>query len=227
MSDQPDPPRPLSPLRKAWGFLRLLARPALARKLGTLVTEGYLAETGWVRSVCTGKVVDAHGGPQPWATLPFIDFIRPRMQRHWRVFEYGAGASTLFFARHVAAVTAVEHDGEFATQLRPGLPAHARVWVHPAGSDAYAEALGECAEPPDIVSVDGQDRVRCIAAALPRLSATAVLVLDDAERPEYAPAKDLLQAAGFRPVEFWGLAPGRVERKCTAIFYRMGNILEL
>ena len=227
MSDAPDTPRPLSPARKAWRFLRLLARPALARKLGTLVTEGYLAETGWVRSVLGDTVVDAHGAPLPWATLPFIDFIAPRLRADWTVFEYGAGASTLFYAARVRAVLAVEHDEAFATQLRPRLPVNARLLVRVPGSDAYADAITECVPPAELVSVDGRERVRCVTAALGRLAAGGVLVLDDSERPEYAPARTTLAAAGFRAVEFWGLAPGRVERKCTSVFYRRENVLGL
>ena len=227
MSDAPDTPRSLSPARKAWRFLRLLARPALARKLGTLVTEGYLAETGWVRSVLGDTVVDAHGAPLPWATLPFIDFIAPRLRADWTVFEYGAGASTLFYAARVRAVLAVEHDETFAVQLQPRLPAHARLLVRALGSAVYPDAIAECAPPPELVSVDGRERVRCVTAALGRLASDGVLVLDDSERPEYAPARAALTAAGFRAVEFWGLAPGRVERKCTSVFYRRENVLGL
>jgi hypothetical protein len=208
MSDAPDTPRLLSPARKAWRFLRLLARPALARKLGTLATAGYLAETGWVRSVLGGTVVDAHGAPLPWATLPFIDFIAPRLRADWTVFEYGAGASTLFYAARVRAVLAVEHDEAFATQLRPRLPANARLLVRALGAAAYPEAIAECAPPPALVSVDGRERERCVTAALGRLAPDGVLVLDDSERPEYAPALAMLAAAGFRAVEFLGTRTG-------------------
>ena len=79
MCDEPERTPGLSPGRKAWLFLRLLSRPALARKLGTLVTEGYLARTGWVRSVITGEIVDEAGRPVPWMTRPFVDFITPRL----------------------------------------------------------------------------------------------------------------------------------------------------
>jgi len=227
MSNPPDRPRPLSPVQKAGRLLRLLARPALARKLGTLVTEGYLAETGWVRSVCSGTVVDARGEALPWATFAFIDFITPRLQAHWTVFEYGAGASTVFFGRRVATVTAVEHDESFAARLRPGLGPNVHLLLRAAESAGYAGAVGECRVRPDIVCVDGVDRLRCIDAALPAMAVGAVLVLDDAERSEYAPGISRLRAAGFRVVEFWGLSPGWVARKCTSVFYRDANILGL
>jgi hypothetical protein len=95
MSDEPEL-QSLPALVKAWRFARLLLRPVLARRLGTLVTEGYLVEMGWVRSVISHELVDADGEAVPWMTQPFVDFLRPRIRSHWRVFEYGAGASTLF-----------------------------------------------------------------------------------------------------------------------------------
>lgn len=227
MSAVPEPHRPLPPVRKAWRFLRVLAQPGLARKLGTLVTEGYLERSGWVRSVREGGVVAADGSALPWTTLSYIDFITPRLKPEWTVFEYGAGASTRFYAARVAMVLAVEHDEAFAKTLTPQLPQNARLLVRPEGAESYINAAAECQSRPDLVSVDGRDRVRCVQAALTALAPSGVLVLDDAERPEYGPAWTALKAAGFRAVEFWGLAPGGVERKCTAVFYRDGNGLGL
>jgi len=226
MSAQPDP-IPLSPARKAWLFLRCLTRPALARKLGTLVTEGYLGRTGWVRSIHDNKIVNQSGDPVPWVTYPFIEFLEPRLARAWRVFEFGAGASTRFFATRVAQVTAVEHDEVFASRLRTQLPGNVTLLVKPEGSLDYAEALSACPHQPELVIVDGVDRVECVQACLPLLSPTAVLVLDDAERLEYGAAIKLLKSGGFRVVEFWGLAPGVVKGKCTAVFYRPENVLGL
>lgn len=221
----PQPPRGsgASPLRKALGFARLLSRPRVSRKLGTLVTEGYLARSGWVRSVSRDGL-DLEQ-PLPWATYPFIEFIGLRLRRELRVFEYGAGSSTLYYAQRVRSVVAVEHDAAFAQVLSPHLPANARLIVEPAYSDAYVHAIDGAGEPFDLVAVDGRDRVRCAEAAMPRLSGDGVLVLDDAERPEYQPAISRLTDAGFRRLDFWGLAPGVVDGKSTTVFYRPGNVL--
>lgn len=227
MPNAAEAPRPLSPAAKAGRFIRLLLHPALARRIGTLVTEGYLARTGWVRSVGDAAVVDAAGEPLPWLTYPCVDFLASRLKPKWRIFEYGAGASTLYFARRVQSVTAVEHDETFAAGIRGRLPANARLLVRPSGSAVYAGALAECHEPPDLVLVDGVDRAQCIEEALRRLAPGAVLVLDDAERGEYARSVALLKDAGFRAVEFWGLAPGIAAGKCTTIFYRSANVLGL
>lgn len=215
----------LSPIRKASTFLGLLARPRFVRKLGTLVTEGYLAKSGWVRSVLEERIVDAVGRPLPWMTQPFIDFIEPRLHKGLYVFEYGSGASTLYFARRVGCVLAVDHDAAFAATLSSQLSSNAQVVVCDEGSNDYINAIVRLEHRPHLVSVDGRDRVRCMAAAMCQLAQDGVLVLDDAERFEYVSGLESMKAAGFRSLEFWGLASGRVERKCTMIFYRSGNIL--
>lgn len=227
MSNTAEIPRPLSPAVKAGRFLRLLLRPVLARRIGTLVTEGYLVRTGWVNSVLSGKIVGQDGEPLPWMTYPFIDFIGPRLNPRVQLFEYGAGASTLFFSRRVGQVLSVEHDRAFAADLTPRLPANARLLVRPADEDGYVRAVDEWAIRPQVVIVDGLRRIECAAFSRSRLAADGVLVLDDAQLPEYEPVHADMRAAGFRRLDFWGLAPGRVEHRCTTVFYRSENVLGL
>lgn len=217
------PPRTKSPLW--WRFACALTSPSFARTLARLTLDGYLSESGWVRSVHERAVVTAAGDPLPWMTYPFIEFLAPRLQAGWTVFEYGAGASTLFFARRVASVVAVEHDAAFAAGLAGRMPANAVVHVAPQGSAAYIQALKNTGLRPHIVSVDGRDRVLCVAAAHECLAVDGVLILDDTERTEYEPAGALLKAAGFRRLDFWGFSPGQAERRCTSLFYRSENVL--
>ncbi len=216
-----------SPLAKGWAFVRLLARIRFARKLGTLATHGYLAETGWVRSVLREAATIDAAAPLPWATYPYIAFIAERLRPELRVFEYGAGCSTLYYAPRVRDLVAVEHDAAFIRALTPHLPANAQVRHEPLHADSYVQAIAQAGAPFDLVVVDGRDRVRCAAAAVPHLSPAGVIVLDDAERDDYAPADRALRAAGFRRLDFWGLAPGVVGTKSTAVFYRPANCLGL
>ncbi|ACB75051.1 class I SAM-dependent methyltransferase [Opitutus terrae] len=222
------PASQLSPTVKAWRLARLLLlQPKLARNLATLVTDGYLTETGWVRSLLAGEVVDANGDPQPWATLPYVEFIRPRLHSGWTVMEYGSGASTLFYAARVRQIWAVEHEPSFAAVLRPRLPSNAQLLTATAGTSNYADAISGCSAAPELVSVDGADRVACIRRTIECLAPQGVVVLDDAERTEYAEAHRMLVRAGFRSLEFWGLAPAWVRRKCTTVFYRTDNVLNI
>jgi hypothetical protein len=218
------------PVRRAplwWRFAGVLARPRLAKALARIALDGYLAETGWWRSACEKNVVNARGEPVPWATLPFIAFVEPRLQRSWRVFEYGAGASTQFYAARVAEVHAVEHDADFARRLAPLLPANAQIKVCAQGTTEYLAAIAAMPVPPDLVSIDGRDRERCCEFALRHVASEGVIVFDDTERASYADALACLSAAGFRRLDFWGASPGSELHRCTSVFYRAANVLGL
>jgi hypothetical protein len=203
-----------------------LVNPRFASRLAHLTVGGYLDVVGWTRSARTSAVVDRDGSPVPWLTYPFIDFIRPRLRTEFRVFEYGAGASTIFFAQHVMCVSAVEHEVGFARDLASKLPANARV-LHRALGPGYVAALAELEPNADVIVVDGRMRVMCAAAAREQVHDKGVIIIDDCERDEYKPASEDLMSAGFRRLDFWGVSPGFTERRCTSVFYRDGNVLEL
>jgi hypothetical protein len=222
-----EPHRDLPAWRKLLRFAKIALRPRAARRLMTIATDGYLSETGWIASAATATMVDGAGQSIPWATLPFLGFLTPRLGCTWTVFEYGAGASTLYYAGRVAHVIAVEHDTAFAANLRARLPNNAELVVAPFDSADYVGAIARCEPRPQLVAVDGRERVACVQAAIPYLAADGVLVLDDAERAEYRAAHDALRQASFKIVEFWGIAPGEVRAKCTAVFYRTDNVLGL
>ena len=210
-----------------WRFAGLLLRPRLAKALARIALDGYLAKTGWLRSVQTGEVVDARGEPVPWATYPFVAFIEPRLRKEWRIFEYGAGASTRFYAARVREVHAVEHDAEFARRLTAVLPANAHVVVRERGSLEYFAAIMTMVVAPEIVSIDGRDRVRCAEFALRHVARDGVIVFDDTERVDYAVALVRFSKAGYRQLDFWGISAGSELYRCTSVFYRDGNVLGL
>jgi hypothetical protein len=50
---------------------------------------------------------------QPWLPFKATEWLRRYLNRGMRVFEYGAGGSTLFLAAHAGQVFSVEHDPEW------------------------------------------------------------------------------------------------------------------
>lgn len=210
-----------------WRFFLLLVRPKTAKAVARVTLDGYLSQTGWLRSAVTGEITDARGNPIPWATLPFVAFIEPRLQQGWRVFEYGAGASTRFYAARVANVWAVDHDPHFVARLVPQLPPNAQVSIEPQGSAAYFSAIGRLPAPPQIVAIDGRDRNRCAGPALSHVANDGVIIFDDTDREEYATGLAEIADAGFRRLDFWGISPGVELNRCTTVFYRPTNVLGL
>jgi hypothetical protein len=73
------------------------------------LARDYLEPVGWFESLKQGMSVDA-SGPVPWITYPAIEMLKRLEMRQRRVFEYGAGASSLWWAARGAEVTSVEYD---------------------------------------------------------------------------------------------------------------------
>lgn len=80
-----------------------------------------LQPTGWLRSAEENASVAEDGMPLPWWTIPGTEFIKSVLSSHWRVFEYGCGNSTLWWARYVSQVNGVDHDGQWVDKVRPCL----------------------------------------------------------------------------------------------------------
>lgn len=58
-----------------------------------------------------------HQEPLPWYTYSSIDFLEDLLQPQWKVFEYGTGGSTLFYADRCAEVHTIEHDSSWWKQI--------------------------------------------------------------------------------------------------------------
>lgn len=59
----------------------------------------------------------------PWLTFGSIDFLEAHVDRRSRVFEFGSGGSTVFFASRAGAVISVEHDAAWAQRVERAITA--------------------------------------------------------------------------------------------------------
>ncbi len=98
---------PLSLKNIVWKTVRGLG-------LGGLVLQYYpnsfLRNAGWFRSFREWRSVDEAGRPLPWLTYAFLHFFEPRLNPDFRMFEYGCGFSTLWYAARVKNIVAVENN---------------------------------------------------------------------------------------------------------------------
>ena len=190
-----------------------------------IATSGYFDTIGWFRTRASRHSLDAAGQPIPWFTYPAVAFLSERVRREWRVLEFGAGMGTQWWARHVDHHVALEHDAGWAKRVAEASSAlvlatsdrNAAQYIAPASS------LGTF----EVVIVDGLFRNECLLAACDLVAANGVILLDDAQRTEYAPAVDAARARGFRWLPFYGPQPVSKHAGCTGILYRPGNVLNL
>ena len=192
-------------------------------------TSGYLHDIGWTNTISTKNVADKDNKPLPWVTYPYIAFIANRLNTSMKVFEFGSGGSTLYYAARVARIDSVEHDQKWFEQTRSRMPANVGLNYCELSVDDndYSNFASKSGEKYDLIIIDGRDRVNCCINSFSALSEAGVLVLDDTERDEYLPAAQFLTQNGFRRIDFWGLAPCITYLKCTTIFYRGDNCLNI
>lgn len=140
----------------------------------------------------------------PWLAADSVRWLEKHLTPNMRVFEWGAGRSTLFFARRCAHVTSVEHKAKWRRKVQARLDelgiANAELLFHPP--EASQEASGDYkpgfgpytrAILPypdrhfDIVLIDGRSRVACARHCVAKLKPGGVLILDNSERAKYHP----------------------------------------
>ncbi len=193
--------------------------------------ESGLKEDGWFESFYKKQAVDKRGEPIPWLTYPFIRFIEPRLNPDMKVFEFGSGNSTIWFAKRVKEIKSVESNLEWIKLVQPRLNERAQI-IHQAYEEnqssaisKYAQAISTNEGQYHIIIVDGKDRNNCVISSLDFLREDGVLILDNSERAEYAEGRKYLHARGFRGLDFWGMTPIVSQNYCTSLFYRSGNCL--
>ena len=191
----------------------------------------------WLRSLQSSgtRFVDR----RPWINFDAVTSLEKLVHHSSRVFEYGCGGSTLFFADRVSELVSVEHDPVWlkCVQAEIGGRTHAR-WIphlvspsrcvvpatHLAGDpDAYVSAEVRFSgfsfrdytatieayqdNSFDLVLIDGRARPSCFKHALHKVKFGGTIVLNNAERPQYAYIDIVARALGFEMKEFWGPAP--------------------
>jgi predicted O-methyltransferase YrrM len=129
-------------------------------------------------------------GESPWLHPAAIEYFEQLLQPTWRVLEHGAGGSTLWLAKRVEAVVSVEHDLKWREQVRILAPANVTLLT------LLPEPTHQMSGSPDImplrdydlIFIDGErmERGRCLEQAHQYLKPEGWIVLDNANRPEYA-----------------------------------------
>lgn len=192
-----------------------------------LNVKSYLKEVGWFRSFRTKMPVDKDGNPLAWYCYSFLDFLEPRLKSDFKVFEYGAGFSTLWYGKKVNLVHSVEGDKSWVDILKPKLLQNSSLVFHEVSSEDYVECSASFEEKYDIIVVDGRRRVDCIRNSVVNLTDRGVLILDNSDREEYLPGIELLKGLGYKQIQICGLGPITSHVTCSSVFYKEGNCLGL
>ena len=209
-------------------LLKVLGNPKHLRALLSFDNKGYLDDIGWFKAFDAKSPVDAEGKPIPWVTYSFIDFIKDRLTKKHKVFEFGSGNSTFFYAKYAGKVVSVEHDKDWLNKINKSdkkTKNSEMIYCELHRDGDYCRMPLKLNEKFDIIIVDGRDRVNCCKQSLEALTPGGVVVLDDSERESYKAGVEFLVNAGFKHLPFSGISPGLFYRKSTSVFYKADNCL--
>jgi precorrin-6B methylase 2 len=193
-----------------------------------LLAQQVLIPLGWFDSFEQRKCTDGEGNPLPWYNYPVIDFLKNRLPYNIKIFEFGAGYSTLFYASLVRKVISVETRQIWIDKITDELQKNSVTNVNllHIEKNKFAESI-KAFSLLDLVVVDSMERKKCIEVSIDCLSESGAIIVDNLEREDLKEGIDFLHASGFKSVIFTGIGPLRTALSKTGIFYRKNNIFNL
>jgi hypothetical protein len=191
-------------------------------------SDSYLSVTGWRETVKRGYPCRADGSPLPWMNYAVIALLEERLAKDMKLFEFGSGYSTLFYADLAGTVTAVENDRTWHGRISEKAPPNVNVLHVEADVDGdYCRSIHLSGEKYDVVIVDGRDRVNCFGQAMTAIAEDGVVLLDDSFRDRYAEAHDVAREQGFAAMNLRGLKPQGISMDQSTLYYRRANCLRI
>ncbi len=125
--------------------------------------------------------------PKPWLAEAAIEYFESLLNKDMKVIEHGGGGSTLWLAERVAEVMTVEQNAAWYEAIRAKAP------INVCMCGAFVTDTPDY----DLLFIDGEpveDRGWWLDHAREYVRAGGHIVLDNANRPEYAGARAKFQA---------------------------------
>ncbi len=185
----------------------------------------------------------------PWINFDSIAWLESWLKPNMRVFEYGSGGSSMFFARRTKQVISIEHDTGFYDYIS-GVIEERKItnldlrYIAPTKDgkrlpydgltfrsfsdgfethsfEDYVCSIDEFDDDSfDLVIVDGRSRASCVMRSISKVKVDGVILLDNAERKEYAAVQEHLRGLGFVEKRFRSLGPSNTYVWETTAFRR-------
>lgn len=121
----------------------------------------------------------------PWLTFDSIRAIESDIEIGWRIFEYGAGHSTIYWRKFGANVISVENDAGWCRFLRNAVAVEDSPDIKVIYADdmeSYVGAVAKCGEAAfDLILADGAFRRECVQIAVNYVKLGGLLVVDNTD----------------------------------------------
>ncbi|UAA37776.1 hypothetical protein KIH87_13825 [Paraneptunicella aestuarii] len=171
---------------------------------------------GFVAATDNGLAANKEGDSLPLYTYPAIEYINQFDYSQKRVFEFGSGASTLFWMKRAQSVYSLENDQGWLDKMQPQLQSNAQIKF--VTGDDFPFAIHEFEGLFDVIVVDSAGyRFDCAQQALKKLAPGGFIILDNADWHHKTAA--LLKAHGLFQVDMSGFKPCESHTSTTSLFF--------
>lgn len=178
---------------------------------------------GQWRSIRDWSSIGGSGQAIPWYTYPATEFLSHLNLSDLRVFEYGSGNSTLWWAQHASQVTSVEDDELWYQRIKAELSATNVIYLLEYDRQRYSSMASHDF---DIFIVDGKYRRECLDHVISLGGKGIMIILDNADW--YPKTVQFIQEQlGWMQVDFHGFGPINGYTWTTSIFVNPARYHEL
>lgn len=176
----------------------------------------YLLLRGHSRRSARGFTIDANSEPIPWWTYSSIDYFSTIDFSNLRVFEYGCGSSTLWWAKRAKFVAGVEMDRDWYRTVSDANLKNVDIRRCEDGG-LYPGIIHQFEHPFDVVVIDGAERFKSAQNAIEKVDSRGIIVLDNSEW--YPNTVTLLRSNGYHQIDFFGFGPINSFPSVTTLFF--------
>ncbi len=164
-----------------------------------------------------GIPCNSESEPIPWYTYPAIEYIQQLDLTNLKVFEWGAGNSSLFFANRTKEVYSVESDKDWFNDISKRKLINNTIFLE-TEKDSYVAKISTLNKIFDIIIIDGKYRKECSEICLNYLSENSMIILDNSDRhPDIAKT---FREQNLLEIDMHGLGPINNYTWTTSLFFK-------
>jgi hypothetical protein len=183
------------------------------------------SDYGQWRTIKNCDSVGGDGDPVPWYTYPATEYLSHLDLSEFKVFEYGSGNSTLWWAKRTHHITAVEDDEVWHKKISTRILNRFKNVSYVLEKDLikYSSAATDGF---DIYIVDGKARRECLEHLLSLRGGGVMLILDNSDWYPQS-VKFLKDKLGWVQIDFHGFGPINNYTWTTTIFVNQARYADL
>ncbi|WP_297337962.1 hypothetical protein [Algoriphagus sp.] len=146
----------------------------------------------------------------PWMTIPAVNFLDKLIKEDFKIYEYGSGASTIYFLKKGVKIYSAEHSKDWFEILEQyinnSFPGSNPVKLFEPVRSISSEAIYSKKDPKyinfdftqyvnsinrfddhffDIIVIDGRVRIACLRQSINKLKEGGFIIFDNGDRNEY------------------------------------------